>query len=82
MLRKGNHLEQREKLGLSSAPKGQSNGRAPHPEPTNAMQKVEVCVYNIILTDLAFIDVKHDKWTCKKLVCSFSKSSFNLRHQV
>ncbi|WOG99616.1 hypothetical protein DCAR_0518969 [Daucus carota subsp. sativus] len=42
VLRKGNHLEQREKLGLSSAPKGQSNGRAPHPEPTNAMQKVEV----------------------------------------
>lgn len=42
VLRKVNHLEQREKLGLSSAPKGQSNGRTPPPELTNAMQKVEI----------------------------------------
>ncbi|KAJ4713132.1 SNAP25-likeous protein SNAP33 [Melia azedarach] len=41
--RKGNHLEQREKLGLSHTSKGQSNTRrAPLPEPTNAYQKVEV----------------------------------------
>lgn len=41
--RKGNHLEQREKLGLSSASKEKSSHtRNPLPEPTNAMQKVEV----------------------------------------
>ncbi|KAI9117295.1 hypothetical protein K1719_011461 [Acacia pycnantha] len=40
--RKGSHLEQREKLGLSSAPRGQSKPRTPPPEPTNALQKVEV----------------------------------------
>ncbi|CAJ1975341.1 unnamed protein product [Sphenostylis stenocarpa] len=39
--RKGNHLEQREKLGLSSAPKGQSKSRATLPESTNALEKVE-----------------------------------------
>ncbi|CAK9148003.1 unnamed protein product [Ilex paraguariensis] len=41
--KRGNHLEQREKLGLTSAPKGRSNARTPPPEPTNALQKVEVC---------------------------------------
>ncbi|CAH9120938.1 unnamed protein product [Cuscuta epithymum] len=40
--RKGNHLEQREKLGLNSAPKGHSNTQRSLPEPTNALQKVEV----------------------------------------
>lgn len=40
--RKGNHLEQREKLGLTSATKHQSNSRTPPPEPTNAIEKVEV----------------------------------------
>ncbi|GFZ07709.1 soluble N-ethylmaleimide-sensitive factor adaptor protein 33 [Actinidia rufa] len=40
--RRGNHLEQRERLGLSSTSKGQSNIRTPPPEPTNALQKVEV----------------------------------------
>nr|GMC55296.1 SNAP25 homologous protein SNAP33-like [Ipomoea batatas] len=40
--RRGNHLEQREKLGLNSAPKGRSSSRTPPPEPTNALQKVEV----------------------------------------
>ncbi|TKY55049.1 SNAP25-likeous protein SNAP33 [Spatholobus suberectus] len=40
--RKGNHLEQREKLGLTSAPKGQSKLRSPPQEPTNALEKVEV----------------------------------------
>ncbi|CAJ1944159.1 unnamed protein product [Sphenostylis stenocarpa] len=39
---KGNHLEQREKLGLISAPKGQSKMRTPPQEPTNALEKVEV----------------------------------------
>ncbi|KAG5602275.1 hypothetical protein H5410_033645 [Solanum commersonii] len=38
---RGNHLEQREKLGLSSAPKARSSSRTPPPEPTNALQKVE-----------------------------------------
>lgn len=42
--RKGNHLEQREKLGLSSAPKGRSSSRTPPPEPTNALQQIEVHV--------------------------------------
>ncbi|KAK7411366.1 hypothetical protein VNO78_02799 [Psophocarpus tetragonolobus] len=41
--RKGNHLEQREKLGLtSSAPKGQSKSRTTLSEPTNTLEKVEV----------------------------------------
>lgn len=40
--RRANHMEQREKLGLSSAPKGQPSKRTPPPEPTNALQKVEV----------------------------------------
>ncbi|KAH7550726.1 hypothetical protein ACOSP7_023734 [Xanthoceras sorbifolium] len=40
--RRGNHLEQREKLGLNHASRGQSNSRTPPPEPTNAFQKVEV----------------------------------------
>ncbi|KAL9243274.1 hypothetical protein vseg_017181 [Gypsophila vaccaria] len=39
---KGNHLEQREKLGLKPAANGRSGSRAPVPEPTNALQKVEV----------------------------------------
>ena len=49
--KQGNHIEQREKLGLTPpAPKGRSNMRTPPPEPTNALQKVEVCVYNIVST--------------------------------
>lgn len=41
-LRKGSHLEQREKLGLTTTPtKGPHHSRTPPPEPTNAMQKVE-----------------------------------------
>lgn len=39
--RKGNHLEQRERLGLTSASK--ERPRTPPPELTNALQKVEVC---------------------------------------
>lgn len=39
---KGHHLEQREKLGLTSASNGRSKSRTPPPEPTNALQKVEV----------------------------------------
>ncbi|WJX32099.1 Putative SNAP25 homologous protein SNAP33 [Trifolium repens] len=37
-----NHLEQREKLGLNSAPKGQSKPRKTLSEPTNAFERVEV----------------------------------------
>ncbi|KAF9603709.1 hypothetical protein IFM89_037472, partial [Coptis chinensis] len=40
--RRGNHLEQREKLGLASVPKGRSNLRKTASEPTTALQKVEV----------------------------------------
>ncbi|GFQ04333.1 snap25 homologous protein snap33 [Phtheirospermum japonicum] len=40
--RKGNHLEQRERLGLNTASKDTSRTRKPLPEPTNALQKVEV----------------------------------------
>ncbi|XP_052179597.1 SNAP25 homologous protein SNAP33-like [Diospyros lotus] len=40
--RRGNHLEQREKLGLVTAPKGQSNTRMSPPKPTDTLQKVEV----------------------------------------
>ncbi|KAI3463888.1 hypothetical protein Pfo_020551 [Paulownia fortunei] len=40
--RKGNHLEQRERLGLTSASKEKSHTRKPPSEPTNALQKVEV----------------------------------------
>ncbi|KAF7838509.1 SNAP25 homologous protein SNAP33-like [Senna tora] len=39
---KGNHLEQREKLGLTSAPRGHSKARMPPLEPTNALEKVEI----------------------------------------
>lgn len=39
---KGSHLEQREKLGLNSAPRGQSKPRTLPSEPTNALEKVEV----------------------------------------
>ncbi|KAA8542524.1 hypothetical protein F0562_023676 [Nyssa sinensis] len=40
------NLDEREKLGLGPEPKGRSNTRTPPPEPTNALQKVEVCVYD------------------------------------
>ncbi|XP_059644657.1 SNAP25 homologous protein SNAP33-like [Cornus florida] len=40
--RKGNHLEQRDRLGLAAAPKGLSNAQTPPPEPTSALQRVEV----------------------------------------
>lgn len=40
--RKGNHLEQREKLGLSSGRTERTNSRTPPSEPTNALQKVEL----------------------------------------
>lgn len=40
--KKGNHLEQREKLGLTNTPnKGPSRSRTPLPESADAMQKVE-----------------------------------------
>ncbi|KAH9615378.1 hypothetical protein KSS87_013403 [Heliosperma pusillum] len=39
---KGNHLEQREKLGLKPVSNDSSKSRSPLPEPTNALQKVEV----------------------------------------
>ncbi|CAK9186179.1 unnamed protein product [Ilex paraguariensis] len=37
-----NNLEERQKLGLAPAPKGRPTSRTPPPEPTNALQKVEV----------------------------------------
>ncbi|KAL0364731.1 UNVERIFIED_CONTAM: SNAP25 homologous protein SNAP33 [Sesamum angustifolium] len=40
--RKGNHLEQRERLGLTSASKERSHTRKQPSEPTNALQKVEI----------------------------------------
>jgi len=40
--RRGSHLEQKEKLGLTSAPRGRSNTPNPPAEPTDAFQKVEV----------------------------------------
>ncbi|KAI4343931.1 hypothetical protein L6164_011220 [Bauhinia variegata] len=42
--RKSSHLEQREKLGLTSAPapRAQSNAPTPAREPTNALEKVEI----------------------------------------
>ncbi|KAL3637890.1 SNAP25 protein snap33 [Castilleja foliolosa] len=40
--RKGNHLEQRERLGLNSASKERSRTCTPPPEPTDALQKVEI----------------------------------------
>ncbi|CAI0560407.1 unnamed protein product [Linum tenue] len=40
--RRGNHLQQREKLGLSTASKGASNPRKLPTEPTNSYQKVEM----------------------------------------
>lgn len=39
--KKGNHLEQREKLGLTTPNKGASRSRTPPPESADAMQKVE-----------------------------------------
>ncbi|XP_065878219.1 SNAP25 homologous protein SNAP33-like [Euphorbia lathyris] len=39
--RRGNHLEQREKLGLNPAPKAISRTRTPPPESADAFQKVE-----------------------------------------
>ncbi|KAI5569012.1 hypothetical protein BDE02_12G050700 [Populus trichocarpa] len=39
--RRGNHLEQREKLGLNLAPKERSSTKTPLPETANAFQKVE-----------------------------------------
>ncbi|KAK9276873.1 hypothetical protein L1049_006410 [Liquidambar formosana] len=40
--RSEHNLEQRQKLGLAPVPKGRSTTRTPPPEPTNALQKVEV----------------------------------------
>lgn len=66
--RRGNHLEQREKLGLGPTSKGQSNTRTPLPEPTNALQKVEVCVYGTASHCLAYFlyswRMTIDKFAC------------------
>ncbi|KAK1373415.1 SNAP25-like proteinous protein SNAP33 [Heracleum sosnowskyi] len=40
--RKGDHLEQREKLGLSSGHKEQKSSRTPPSQPTDALQKVKL----------------------------------------
>ncbi|XVE53147.1 hypothetical protein DITRI_Ditri02bG0181000 [Diplodiscus trichospermus] len=39
-----NRKEQREKLGLAPVPKAKQGSKAPLPEPTDAMQKVEVSI--------------------------------------
>ncbi|KAG4954407.1 hypothetical protein JHK87_040001 [Glycine soja] len=49
--RKDNHLEQRDKLGLTSAPKGQSKLQTPPPEPTNALEKIEYGLYEANIPD-------------------------------
>lgn len=64
VISKGNHLEQREKLGLGRAPNPRSS-HAPHPDPTNSLQKVEVCSYLVlvllmeVLTEKALHLYKH-----------------------
>lgn len=42
--KRGGHIEQREKLGLTPMPKVKSNTHNSHPEQTEALQKVEVCI--------------------------------------
>jgi len=51
---KGNHLEQREKLGLTSAAKGQSKLQTLPQEPTTALEKVEVCINYFMKIKLLF----------------------------
>ena len=45
-------MEQREKLGLVTAPKGQSNTRMAPPKPTDTLQKVEVCVSKFLKIEI------------------------------
>ena len=84
--RRGNHLEQRERLGLSSTSKGQSNIRTPPPESTNALQKVEVCVYDYGFSEEMEknkIEIGNENvpcvlvvlWNCTTLFCVFLTSS-------
>ncbi|XP_057805057.1 SNAP25 homologous protein SNAP33 isoform X2 [Salvia miltiorrhiza] len=54
--RNGNHLEQRERLGLTSASKEHTRTRTPPPEPASAMQKVEV---EKVKQDDAFSDLSN-----------------------
>ncbi|KAH7528974.1 hypothetical protein FEM48_Zijuj05G0134400 [Ziziphus jujuba var. spinosa] len=56
VVRKGNHLEQREKLGLTPAPGGRSNTQKLTTEPTDALQKVEV---EKVKQDDAFSDLSN-----------------------
>ncbi|XP_077214676.1 SNAP25 homologous protein SNAP33-like isoform X3 [Tasmannia lanceolata] len=52
--RKGNHLEQKERLGIGrSAPMGQSNPRQYSSEPSNALEKVEKAKQDDTLSDLS-----------------------------
>ncbi|KAF6145469.1 hypothetical protein GIB67_032592 [Kingdonia uniflora] len=55
--KRGNHMEQREKLGIAPAPRGRSNTKQPPPEPSNALQKVEVekTKQDDSLNDLSYI---------------------------
>lgn len=46
-------MEQREKLGLSSSPKGKLSLRQYPTEPASALEKVEVC---LLITTLCAID--------------------------
>ncbi|XP_073136700.1 SNAP25 homologous protein SNAP33-like [Henckelia pumila] len=54
--RKGNHLEHREQLGLTSASKERSHRRTPPPENMNALQKVEA---EKVKQDDAFADISN-----------------------
>ncbi|KAK5817929.1 hypothetical protein PVK06_022858 [Gossypium arboreum] len=53
--RRGAHLEQREKLGLTPVPRGGSKSQTPPLEPTNTFQKVEVekSKQDVALSDLS-----------------------------
>lgn len=46
--KKGVNKGEREKLGVAPVPKPRSASRTPPPEPTNAMQKVEVSVIQML----------------------------------
>ncbi|KAK1296846.1 hypothetical protein QJS10_CPB15g01478 [Acorus calamus] len=54
--RRGNHLEQRERLGLPSSPKGRSNPRQYPSAPSSAMEKVQV---EKAKQDDAFLDLSN-----------------------
>ncbi|KAK7360318.1 hypothetical protein VNO77_02303 [Canavalia gladiata] len=54
--KKGNHLEKREKLGLTCTPKGQFKLRTPPHEPTNALEKKHKITLNTLYDDVNELD--------------------------